>query len=133
MSSISGERVKSMPSVPLFDRWYVGSPPQRHHLPTVDDDGGAGDEAAGVGDEQKQRAVEIALLAEPAHGDLAFDRGALFAYEIIAIDVGHDPAGRDGVHTHALKGKLEPERLGELDDPSFCHGIGRRPFGDSEA
>src|SRR5260370_2611583 len=94
MSSISGERVKSMPSVPLFVGWYVRSPPQRHHLPAVDDDGGARDEAAGIGDEQKQRAVEIALLAETAYGDLAFDRGALLAHEIIAVQIGHNPPGR---------------------------------------
>ena len=55
------------------------SSPQRHHLAAVDHDGGAGDEAAGVGDEQQQRAVEIALLAEAADRDLALDRGALLA------------------------------------------------------
>ena len=35
-------------------------PPQRHHLAAVDHDGRAGDEAAGVRDQQQQRAVEIA-------------------------------------------------------------------------
>ena len=54
-------------------------PPQRHHLAAVDHDGGAGDEAAGVGDEQQQRAVEIALLAEAADRNLALDGGALLA------------------------------------------------------
>src|SRR5262249_60048843 len=63
---------------------YVRSASQRHHLPAVDDDGRARDEAARIGDKQKQRAVEIALLAEPAHGDLALDRGALLAHEILA-------------------------------------------------
>src|SRR5262249_61982885 len=97
-----------------------------------DPDARARHAAAGVGGEQQQRAVEIALLAEAAHGDLARDRGALFAREVIAVEVGHDPAGRDGVYAHALEGKLEPERLGELEDARFRHRIGDRALGDAE-
>ena len=57
------------------------SPSQSHHLPAIHDDGGARDETAGIGDEQKQRAIEIAFLAEAAHGDFAFDRGAGAPYD----------------------------------------------------
>src|SRR5690242_3395144 len=95
------------------------SPSQSHHLPAIYDDGGARNEAARIGDEQKQRAVEIAFLTEAAHGDFAFDRGACFAREILAVEISHDPAGRDGVHAYALESQLEPQRLGELDDAGF--------------
>ena len=52
---------------------------QRDHLAAVGDDGGAGDEAAGVGDQQQQRPVEIALLAEAADRNFALERCAAFA------------------------------------------------------
>jgi hypothetical protein len=39
-------------------------PPQRHHLAAVGDNRRSGDEAAGIGDEEKERPVEIARLAE---------------------------------------------------------------------
>ena len=57
------------------DGWLI-EPRDRHHLPAVDDDRRAGDEAAGVGREQQQRAVEIARLAETAGRNLALDRRA---------------------------------------------------------
>ena len=44
---------------------------QRHHLAAVGNDGRAGHEAAGVGHQQQQRSIEIALLAETADGDFA--------------------------------------------------------------
>ena len=51
---------------------------QRHHLAAVRDNGGAGDEAPGVGDQQQERTVEITLLAEPADRDFALERQRLF-------------------------------------------------------
>ena len=54
--------------------WLGDLSPQRHHLAAVDDDGRAGDVAAGVGREQQQRAVEIAVLAEAADRDVARQR-----------------------------------------------------------
>ena len=50
ISSTSGDNVKSIGPLP-FDL---------HHLPAVDQDGGAGDVAAGVRHQQQQRAVEVA-------------------------------------------------------------------------
>src|SRR3954465_109475 len=120
MSSISGDSVKSMLVSLSHPRWtpHAGlpSPPQSHQLAPVDHDGGPRDEAAGVGDQQQQHSVEIALLAETADGDLAFDRRALLAQQIFTVEIGHDPARRDGIDADAPKGELEPERLGELDD-----------------
>src|SRR5262249_2355162 len=119
--------------LPALRKEYDLSSAQCHHLAAVDHDGRARDEASGIGGEQEQRAVKIALLAEAAHRDLARDRGALLAHEVIAVEVGHDPAGRDRVDADALEGKLEPERLGELDDACFRHGICGRALGDAEA
>ena len=45
-----------------------------HHLAAVGDDGGARDVAAGVRREQQERAVEIAVLAEAAHGNSRLTR-----------------------------------------------------------
>src|SRR6516165_10192959 len=58
---------------------------------------------------------------------------ALLAHEVIAVEVGHDPAGRDRVDADALEGKLEPQRLGELDDARFRYRISSRTLGDAEA
>ena len=44
---------------------------QRDHLAAVAHDGRAGDVAAGVGRQQQQRAVEIAVLAEAADRNVA--------------------------------------------------------------
>ena len=75
-SSISGERVKSMAAPVLVrmpgPRRRVVSP-QRHELPAVDHDRRAGHVAAGVGRQQQQRAVEVAVLAETADRDVARD------------------------------------------------------------
>src|SRR5664279_5871997 len=101
MSSISGESVKSM------GRSLIPLSPDRHHLPAIDHDGGAGDVAAGVGGEQEQRAVEIAVLAEAAHRYSALERLARLAGEIFVVDLGNEPTGRDGVDTHALERQLD--------------------------
>ena len=53
--------------------------------------------------------------------------------EIVAVEVGHDPARRNGVDADALEGELEPERLGELDDAGLRHRIGGGALGDAEA
>ena len=70
---------------------------QRDHLAAVDHDRGAGDVASRVGDEQQQGAVEIAVLAEAADRDVAGELLALFALEVVAVDLGDEPAGRDGI------------------------------------
>src|SRR5262252_173484 len=119
--------------LPALRKEYDLSSAQCHHLAAVDHDGRARDEASGIGGEQEQRPVEIALLAEAAHRDLARHGGALLAREVIAVEVGHDPAGRDGVDADALEGKIEPERLGKLDDARFRYRIGGRALGDAEA
>src|SRR6185312_10232560 len=64
--SISGGRLKSIALALDLD-----------DLPAVDHDGRAGDVGAGVRHQQQQRAVEIALVAEAAHRDLALDGGTL--------------------------------------------------------
>ena len=103
-------------------------PRTRHHLPAVDDDRRAGDEAAGVGRQQQQRAVEVARLAEAADRNVALDRRAALAFEIVAVQLGDDPARRDGVDADALERELERQRLGELDHAGLRHRIGaRRP------
>src|SRR5439155_21274026 len=78
-------------------------------------------------------AVEIALLAEAANGNLALDRRARLAHEIVVVELRHDPARRDGVDADALEGELEPERLGELDDAGLRRRIGDGALGDAEA
>src|SRR5713226_9105359 len=52
---------------------YASLPPQPDHLAAVDHDCRPRHETAGVGGEQQQRAVEIALLAEKAGRDLPGD------------------------------------------------------------
>src|SRR5262249_30681454 len=111
------------PTPPWSSRWgwagcsaactgpFDASPAYRHHLAAVGDDGCPGDEAAGVGDEQQQRAVEIALHAEAAHRNIALDGLAFLTHQIIAIELGDDPAGRNGVDANALEGEFERQRL----------------------
>ena len=60
------------------------------------------------------RTVEIAGLAEAAHRDVALDRGAGLAVEIGIVDLGDEPARRDGIDAHALEGELDRKRLGDL-------------------
>src|SRR5579863_2643259 len=89
---------------------------QRDHLAAVGDDGGAGDKAAGVGDEQQERPIEIAFFAEAADRDFALERCAALALQIVAVELGDDPARRDGIDADALERKFERQRLGKLDD-----------------
>src|SRR5436309_13422057 len=105
---------------------------QRHQLAAIDHNGGASDEATGIGSEQKQRSVEVALLAEAADGDFALDGGAALARKILAIKVGHDPAGRNGIDPNALERKFERKGLGELDHAGFGGGIGDVALGNAE-
>src|SRR5512132_1279016 len=69
---------------------------QRHYLAAVDNDGRAGHVASGVGGEQQQRAVEVLRVAKAAHRDLLLHRRAAPLRKIIVVDLGHDPARRDG-------------------------------------
>src|ERR1700744_1605412 len=80
---------------------------QGNELTAIGDDGRTGHEAAGIGHEQEERAVEIALLTEPADRNFALDRRAAFALQIIAIEVGDDPARGDAVDADALEGEFE--------------------------
>ena len=78
-SSGGTSAVKSHVSTGSFATLSIGreevSP--RHHLAAVAHDGRAGDVSAGVGREQQQRAVEIAVLAEAADRNVARERLAL--------------------------------------------------------
>jgi hypothetical protein len=60
--------------------------PQPDHLAAVDHDGRARHEPAGIGGEQQQRAVEIALLAQAANRNLSRDLRALGGEEL-AVDL----------------------------------------------
>src|SRR5712672_3080452 len=103
-------------------------PAQRDHLAAVDHDGGSDDETAGVGHEQQYRAVKVAVLAKPADRNFAPELIAGFARQIVAVEIGHEPAGRDSINANTLEGELEAERLGELHDPGFRGRIGRHPL-----
>ncbi len=72
-------------------------------------------------------------LAETTGGDLALDGGALLAQQIVAVEIGDDPSGRDRIHTHALEGELERKRLGHLDDAGLGHCISGRSLRCAEA
>ena len=87
----------------------VRSPAQRHHLAAVGDDGGAGDEAAGVGYEQQKRAVEVARIAEPADRNVALDGGAFFR-RVIAVELGLDPARRASCSATCCSQAASPPR-----------------------
>src|SRR5438105_8751963 len=106
--------------------------PQAHHLAAVDHDGCAGQEAAGVGSQQQQRAVEVALLAEPPGRDLPGDLRALFSQKL-AVDLGDHIAGRNRIDPHAPEGELERQRLGELDDTGLGNAIADQALVDAEA
>ena len=86
-------------------------PAHRDHLPAVAHDGRAGHVGAGVRRQQQQRAVEIAVLAEAADRNVAGQLLARLARQIVAVDVGDEPARRDGVDAHALEGELAPSAL----------------------
>src|SRR6185437_590847 len=101
--------------------------------PAVDHDGGAGDVGPCVGDQQQQRAVEVAVVAEAAHRDVALDGRAGLAVEVVVVDLGDEPAGRDGVDAYALEGELERQRLGGLHHGGFRHRVGGGALGDAEA
>ena len=53
--------------------------------------------------------------------------------EIFVVDLGDEPAGRDGVDAHALEGELERQRLGDLHHAGLGGGIGGDALGDAEA
>src|ERR1700761_8024689 len=102
----------------------IESTAQRDHLAAIGDDGGAGDEAAGVGDQKQQRPVKIALLAETADRNFALELGATFALQIIAVELGDNPTRGDGVDADAFEGKLERQCLGQLDHAGLGGCIG---------
>src|SRR5579864_1891624 len=106
------------------------SPMLRDQLSAIDYDRCAGHIAAGIGGEQQQHTVEIALLAEPAEGNIALDSCTAFAGEIITVQIGDDPARRYGIDANAFCGELQAERLGELDYARLCHRIGGHALGD---
>src|SRR5215471_8121072 len=130
-SSISGGRVKSIMAFPSLDAG--SSAAQRDHLAAVDHDGGASHVASRIRDEQQERAVEIAVLAEAADRDVAGELPAFLAAQEVAVDLGDEPAGRDGVDAHALEGELEAERLGDLHHAGLGGGVGDHALGDAEA
>src|SRR5207248_2045374 len=68
-----------------------------------------------------------------ADGNLALDSSAVFAREVITVEVGDDPAGRDRVDADAPEAKLERERLGELDHAGLRHRVCRGALGNAEA
>ena len=53
--------------------------------------------------------------------------------EIVAVELGDDPARRDGVDADALERELERQRLGELDHAGLGGGIGDDALVDAEA
>src|SRR5690242_794652 len=105
-----------------------GLPAQRDHLPAIGDDGGAGDKAAGIRRQQQKRAVKIAFFAEPADRDVALNRGAALGCQIIAIHLGDDPAGRDGVDANTFEREFERQRPSQLNDARLGGGIGDHAF-----
>src|SRR4051812_2403087 len=87
---------------------------QGNHLAAVANNRRAGDVGAGVGREQQQGAVEVTVLAEAADRNVAGELLARLARKVIAVDVGDEPARRDGIHAHALEGELVAQRLRHL-------------------
>ena len=59
-------------------------------------------------------------------------RGALLAHQIFVVDLGDEPARRDGVDAHALEGEFDRQRLGHLHDAGLGGGVGDRALGDGE-
>src|SRR5579872_3451234 len=100
------------------------SPALRDQLSAIDHDRRAGHVAAGIGGEQQQHTVEIALLAEPAERNVALEGCAAFAGEIVPVQIGDDPARRYGVDANAFGGELEAERFGKLDDACLGDRVG---------
>ncbi len=78
-------------------------------------------------------AVKIAVLAEPADRDFAPELIARLARQVVTVEIGHEPAGRDGIHANAFERELEAERLGQLHDAGFGRRIGDDALGDTEA
>ena len=56
-----------------------------------------------------------------------------YSGQIIAIDLGDEPARRDGVDAHALEGEFEAQRLGHLDDAGLGGRIGDGALRHAEA
>ena len=81
----------------------------------------------------KQRAVEIAVAAEPADRDVAGELLAFLGREVVAVDLGDEPARRDGVDADALEGELEAERLRHLHHAGLGRRIGDDALADAEA
>ena len=66
-------------------------------------------------------------------GNIALDRQASLAREEFAIEVGHDPARRDGVDADALEREFERQRLGDLDHAGLGGGVGNDALVDAKA
>src|SRR5438034_2842438 len=113
------------------ERWR--STAHADHLPAVDHDRSTSDETAGIGAKQQERTVEIARFAKTAERYVLEDGDAALAREIIAVEIGDDPARRDGVDSDTATRELEPKRPSELDDAGFRHRIGGHALADAEA
>src|SRR5262245_1867510 len=70
------------------------------HLAAIDDDGFARDVSTRIRGQKQQHAVEIAVLAETAGRDAPRHLLALVGIQVVLVDLGHEPAGRDGVHPY---------------------------------
>src|SRR4051812_34593021 len=87
-------------------------------LAAVDGEGGAGDEAALVGDQEQYAAGDLGRLAETA--DRHFGDDLLEHVRRHGADhVGVDVTGCDGIDGDALGGTFLGERLGEAVDAGF--------------
>lgn len=74
----------------------------------------AGHVAGGVAGQQEQGAVELAHLADAAHGD-AFDHGGgVVAAEERVVDLGLEIAWRDGVDADAVARPVQGEQAGKV-------------------
>jgi hypothetical protein len=80
----------------------------------IDGDHAPGDIARRIGDEQQERAIEIARLPEAVLRDPLDDGLAFLAREELAVQVGFDVCVPDGIDADAVARPLERERPGQL-------------------
>lgn len=102
-------------------------------MAAIGGENGAGHQAACVGCEQQKWAVEFIDTTKPAHRNCGFHRLACGRFEIGAVDVGDDIAGRQRVDADIFRREFERERFRQLMDGGLRGAIGPHAARDAEA
>ena len=85
------------------------------HVASINGDDASGHESRGIGGQQEQGPIEIRGTTEPALGNALDETGTFFGRKEIAIQIGLEVPGRQGITTYPESRQLERQLLGHLN------------------